>query len=197
MVFSRRSGRWHTPSTHRRLATSSSARLIHRTRPSPDCSTACAPPSRPPSSRRTEEAYVAWIRRYIFFHDKRHPAEMGAPEVTAFLTALAVDGQRGGVDPEPGTERVALPVPGGARGQSALARRHRTRKAARSLTRRPHARGGPRGAAAAGPALRASWPASSTAPDCACWSAAAFASRTSTSLPTRSWYAAARATRTA
>jgi len=44
-------------------------------------------------SRRTEEAYVAWIRRFIFFHDKRHPAEMGAPEVTKFLTSLAVDGQ--------------------------------------------------------------------------------------------------------
>lgn len=44
-------------------------------------------------SRRTEESYVAWIRRYIVFHDKRHPAEMGAPEVTAFLTSLAVDGQ--------------------------------------------------------------------------------------------------------
>src|SRR5882724_4958625 len=29
-------------------------------------------------SRRTEKAYVAWIRRYIFFHDKRHPADMGA-----------------------------------------------------------------------------------------------------------------------
>ncbi|MGE5276284.1 MAG: phage integrase N-terminal SAM-like domain-containing protein, partial [Acidobacteriota bacterium] len=28
-------------------------------------------------SLRTEEAYVAWIRRYIFFHKKRHPAEMG------------------------------------------------------------------------------------------------------------------------
>jgi integron integrase len=44
-------------------------------------------------SRRTEEAYVAWIRRYIFFHDKRHPAEMGAPEITRFLTSLAVDGK--------------------------------------------------------------------------------------------------------
>ena len=43
--------------------------------------------------RRTEEAYVAWIRRFIVFHDKRHPAEMGAPEVTKFLTSLAVDGQ--------------------------------------------------------------------------------------------------------
>jgi hypothetical protein len=42
-------------------------------------------------SRRTEEAYVAWIRRYIFFHDKRHPADMGAPEITHFLTSLAAD----------------------------------------------------------------------------------------------------------
>jgi hypothetical protein len=37
-------------------------------------------------SRRTEKAYVHWIKRYIFFHDKRHPMEMGAVEVTEFLT---------------------------------------------------------------------------------------------------------------
>jgi len=41
-------------------------------------------------SIRTEEAYVAWIRRFILFHGKRHPLEMGAPEVEAFLTHLAV-----------------------------------------------------------------------------------------------------------
>src|SRR5262245_24509309 len=41
-------------------------------------------------SRRTEKAYVHWIKRYIFFQGKRHPAEMGASELTAFLTALAV-----------------------------------------------------------------------------------------------------------
>jgi integron integrase len=41
-------------------------------------------------SIRTEEAYVNWIKRYILFHNKRHPAEMGAPEVEAFLTHLAV-----------------------------------------------------------------------------------------------------------
>ncbi len=41
-------------------------------------------------SRRTEEAYVAWIRRYIVFHGQRHPAEMGAPEITRFLSWLAV-----------------------------------------------------------------------------------------------------------
>jgi integron integrase len=42
-------------------------------------------------SRRTEKAYVGWIPRYIFFHGKRHPAEMGGPEVARFLTALAVE----------------------------------------------------------------------------------------------------------
>jgi integron integrase len=43
-------------------------------------------------SRRTESAYLAWIRRFIFFHGKRHPAEMGAPEITKFLSSLAVEG---------------------------------------------------------------------------------------------------------
>jgi|KBSSwiStaDraftv2_1062776.scaffolds.fasta_scaffold11910_4 integron integrase len=42
-------------------------------------------------SRRTEEVYVAWIRRYIFFHGKRHPAELSGPDVTRFLNALAVE----------------------------------------------------------------------------------------------------------
>ena len=40
-------------------------------------------------SARTEEAYVSWIRRFILFHDKHHPAAMGGAEVTAFLTHLA------------------------------------------------------------------------------------------------------------
>lgn len=42
-------------------------------------------------SYRTEEAYTGWIRRYIFFHGKRHPAEMGKREIEQFLTALAVE----------------------------------------------------------------------------------------------------------
>jgi len=41
-------------------------------------------------SIRTEEAYVNWVKRYIYFQDVRHPAEMGAAEVEAFLTHLAV-----------------------------------------------------------------------------------------------------------
>jgi integron integrase len=43
-------------------------------------------------SLRTEEAYVAWIRRFILFHGKRHPMEMGEEEINVFLTSLAVDG---------------------------------------------------------------------------------------------------------
>ncbi len=41
-------------------------------------------------SIRTEQAYVGWIRRFIRFHGRRHPREMGEPEVAAFLTDLAV-----------------------------------------------------------------------------------------------------------
>jgi integron integrase len=46
-------------------------------------------------SPRTESAYTQWIRRFILFHDKRHPNEMGADEVVAFLTDLAVRGEVG------------------------------------------------------------------------------------------------------
>ena len=42
-------------------------------------------------SYQTEKTYVHWIKRFIFFHDKRHPREMGKAEVEQFLTALAVD----------------------------------------------------------------------------------------------------------
>jgi integron integrase len=42
-------------------------------------------------SIRTEVAYVDWVRRFILFHNKRHPRDMGAAEVAAFLTHLAVE----------------------------------------------------------------------------------------------------------
>jgi integron integrase len=44
-------------------------------------------------SRRTEKAYVAWIRRFILFHGKRHPDALGAPEVTGYLSHLASNRQ--------------------------------------------------------------------------------------------------------
>ena len=40
-------------------------------------------------SRRTEQAYVLWIKQFIYFHNKRHPSEMGEEEITQFLTYLA------------------------------------------------------------------------------------------------------------
>jgi integron integrase len=43
-------------------------------------------------SQRTEEVYVQWIRRFIVFHGRRHPRELGADDVAAFLSNLAVEG---------------------------------------------------------------------------------------------------------
>jgi len=70
------------------------------------CPTALIVPSAPPPrlldrvrgavrlrhlSCRTEKAYVGWIRRFILFHAKRHPIEMGPAEITRFLSALATE----------------------------------------------------------------------------------------------------------
>ncbi len=41
-------------------------------------------------SLRTEEAYVGWIRRYVFFHHTHHPRDLNAADVESFLTDLAV-----------------------------------------------------------------------------------------------------------
>ncbi len=41
-------------------------------------------------SLRTEQAYVGWIKRFIVFHDKQHPRDMGTEQIEAFLTHLAV-----------------------------------------------------------------------------------------------------------
>src|SRR5438874_13676044 len=54
-------------------------------------------------SRSTERAYVGWIRRYILFHGKHHPAMLGEAEVSTFLTHLAT---RRGVSA--GTQNQAL-----------------------------------------------------------------------------------------
>lgn len=40
-------------------------------------------------SRRTEEAYVGWVRRYVLFHGKRHPRKLGTDAIAEFLTDLA------------------------------------------------------------------------------------------------------------
>ena len=42
-------------------------------------------------SLKTENAYIGWIKRYILFHDKNYPAEMGKREIESFSTWLAVE----------------------------------------------------------------------------------------------------------
>ena len=42
-------------------------------------------------SIRTEDAYVLWAKKFILFHGKRHPLEMGEAEVGAFLSHLAIE----------------------------------------------------------------------------------------------------------
>ncbi len=42
------------------------------------------------TSLRTEASYIQWIKRFVLFHGKRHPRDMGEPEITAFLAHLAV-----------------------------------------------------------------------------------------------------------
>ena len=84
-----------------------------------------APPAHPPPrlldrlraairvkhfSSRTEEAYVGWARRYIVFHRKRHPAEMGAAEVAAFLTCISASRTGGQVSARGCRVGVAVPV---------------------------------------------------------------------------------------
>jgi site-specific recombinase XerD len=44
-------------------------------------------------SRRTEKTYVGWIRRFILFHGKRHPSELGEADVSRYLSHLAVSGR--------------------------------------------------------------------------------------------------------
>lgn len=42
-------------------------------------------------SIRTEQSYIGWIKRFIFFHDKRHPKDLGVQDIEAFLTHLGVE----------------------------------------------------------------------------------------------------------
>jgi len=54
-------------------------------------------------SHHTEQAYMGWIKRFIFFHGKRHPAEMGEAEIGRFLSCLASD-----LHVSPSTQNQAL-----------------------------------------------------------------------------------------
>ena len=51
----------------------------------------------------TERTYVDWVKRYIFFHDKRHPKNLGSRDIEQFLGHLSVN-----INCSPNTQRVAL-----------------------------------------------------------------------------------------
>ena len=69
-------------------------------------------------SIRTEQAYIDWTRRYILFHRKRHPNEMGEKEITEFLTHLAVEKNVFRLNAKPGILRVALSLPASSRAKT-------------------------------------------------------------------------------
>lgn len=101
--------------------------LVYSSAPSPATN---APQPRPPRlldclrfalrakhyAYRTEQAYVHWVRRYILHHGKRHPEEMGGPEIEAFLTHLAV---AAGVSASTQTQQFPLSQKGREIGRSA------------------------------------------------------------------------------
>src|SRR5262245_18383792 len=72
-------------------------------------------------SLRTEATYLSWIKRFILFHGKRHPRDMGAQEVHQFLSHLAVEGQ--GLDAKSGLKRHPFSVSAGAPARHRLAAR--------------------------------------------------------------------------
>ena len=59
---------------------------------------------------RTEYSYIDWIKRFILFHGKRHPKEMGEAEVAAFLTHLSVNRKCRTGNSGPGAKCACLPL---------------------------------------------------------------------------------------
>ena len=72
-------------------------------------------------SIRTEQAYLQWIRRFILYHGRRHPKDMGADEVTAFLSHLAIARHVACVDSESGAQRPPFLISGCTETESSLA----------------------------------------------------------------------------
>ena len=105
-------------------------------------------------SLRTEEAYLDWIRRFILFHGKRHPRDLGECEITEFLTDLAVH-RHCGLHPKSGIERVVVFVSAILRAQTGPARFCIARNALAARAGGAHAYRGPHLACARGAAVPA------------------------------------------
>lgn len=92
-------------------------------------------------SRRTEQAYCDWIRRFILYHERRHPREMGESEIAAFLTHLATERRVSAATQNQALQailflyRQVLGVPVGMMGGIVRAKRGRSRSTCRGCTR--------------------------------------------------------------
>ncbi len=62
-------------------------------------------------SPRTEDTYVHWIKRFIFFHNKRHPAEMAEKEIAQFLSSLASDSHVSASTQNQALNAIFVPLP--------------------------------------------------------------------------------------
>jgi len=91
-------------------------------------------------SRRTEDSYVHWIRRFILFHGKRHPSEMGEREITAFLSDLAVTKHVACVYPKSSASRDFVPLPENPEHEVGLARGCGPSQAAEAFALGPYPR---------------------------------------------------------
>lgn len=92
-------------------------------------------------SYQTEKAYVDWIKRFIVFHNKRHPKEMGAPEIRE-PRASGQRSQRRGLDAEPGIARAVVPLPRGLADRTAAIGRSATGEERAASAGRLHGRRG-------------------------------------------------------
>ncbi len=81
-------------------------------------------------SRRTEKAYVFWVRRYVHFHGRRHPAHLEAPDVKRFLSDLAVTHRVSASTQNQAFRRPSVPLSRPSRPRDAGAGRYRARQAA-------------------------------------------------------------------
>ncbi len=75
-------------------------------------------------SLRTEQAYAQWIKRFILFHKKRHPAEMAEPEIREFLAQSNSQLARFSLYPNRSSKRASVPLPRRAQAKPALHLRH-------------------------------------------------------------------------
>jgi len=74
-------------------------------------------------SLRTERSYCDWVKRFIRFHNLRHPKQMGAADITQFLTHLARIGNVSAATQNQALSSVVVPLSAGAQTRSGLARK--------------------------------------------------------------------------